>query len=315
MQNIFTNVAQRKINVIFYTFLLPVFINAQSLLKSGDVVYAEADQQGGIYTVCKSSGPNEMEWLGKLAGVTIHEIADYQTSIQKKSKIKAGHTAIPVNKGYIISNPNFKKWKHSYVVVRYRVKKGETMYSIARQYFDTSEDNIVAINKKSDYSVKTGEELIMGWLLLPEITSIEVRKAKKEKSGERANERNNTVKTITPQKEVRQEPPVKQVPEEVLPRLKEETFIQIEKNVIGIWDKNGSASENYYALFNDVAPGNYIEAYNPMLKRAIKAKVIGRIPAGTYAADIELILNPAAAKELGLLDIRFKALVKYMMKE
>jgi hypothetical protein len=315
MRNIFTNEPQRKINVILYTFLLPFFINAQSALKSGDVVYAEADQHGNIYTVWKSSASNELEWLGKLAGVTLHEIADYQVSIQKKSKIRPGYTAIPVNRGYIISNPKFKKWKHSYVVVTYRVKKGETMYSIARQYFDTSEDFIVAINKKSDYSVKTGEELIMGWLLLPESTSGEARKDKKEKSGEKNTDRNNAIKTTTSQKEVRKETPVRQLPEEVLPRLKEETFIQIEKNVIGIWDKNGSASDNYYALFNEVAPGNYIEAYNPMLKRVIKAKVIGRIPAVTYAADIELILNPAAARELGLLDIRFKALVKYMMKE
>lgn len=315
MRNIFTNEPQRKINVILYTFLLPFFINAQSALKSGDVLYAEADQKGDVYTVCKSPASSELDWLGKLAGVNIHEIADYQAFIQKKSKIRPGHTALPINKGYIISNPHFKKWKHSYVVVKYRVKKGETMFSIARQYFDTSEDFIVAINKKSDYNVKTGEELIMGWLLLPEITSGEVRKDKKEKSVEKNNDRNNAIKTITSQKEIRKETPVIQAPEEVLPRLKEEAFIQIEKNVIGIWDKNGSASENYYALFNEVAPGNYIEAYNPMLKRVIKAKVIGRIPAGTYADDIELILNPAAARELGLLDIRFKALVKYMMKE
>lgn len=315
MQHIFRNKQQRKINVILYTFLLPFFLTAQITLKSGDAVFAEADQHGDIYTVCKSSNPNELEWLGKLTGVTIHEISDYQASIHKKSKIKPNHSAIPVNRGYIISNPHFKKWKHSYVVVKYRVKKGETMYSIARQYFDTSEDNIVAINKKNDYSVKTGEELIMGWLLLPETIQSEIRKENKEKSVDKNTDKNNTARTVTAQKEVRKETPLRQVPDEILPRVKEETFIQVEKKVIGIWDKNGSSSQNYYALFDEVDPGNYIEAYNPMLKRMIKAKVIGKIPAGTYASDVELILNPAAAKELGLLDIRFKALVKYMIKE
>ncbi len=315
MRNIFRNKQQRKINVILYTFLLPFFLSAQSILKSGDVLYAEADQHGGIYTVCKSTNLNELEWLGRLTGVTTHEISDYQASIQKKSKIKPNHSAIPVNRGYIISNPHFKKWKHAYAVVKYRVKKGETMYTIARQYFDTSEDYIVAINKKIDYNVRSGEELIMGWLLLPEATYGEARKDKKEKSGEKNTDKTNTAGTVTAKKDIRKETPLRQVPEEILPRLKEEIFIQVEKNVIGIWDKNGSASQNYYALFNEIAPGNYIEAYNPMLKRMIKAKVIGKIPEGTFANDVELILNPAAAKELGLLDIRFKALVKYMIKE
>ena len=304
-----------KISIILLTFLLPAFLIAQLKLQSGSVIFIEVDQRADIYTVWHTNKPSDLEWAAKLTGVTKNNITDYHAEMSKKMKTKPGTTLVPINKGYIISNPNFKKWKHAYLAVKYRVKKGETMYTIARNYLDTSAEFIQALNKKSDYSVNNGEELTVGWMLLPVESAVDFEKDQKNVPQVNNRSKGNTTKVDQVQKDIREEMPLRLVTEDVQPQLKEEAFIQIEKNVIGIWDKNGSASENYYALFNDLPPGSYIEAYNPMLRRQIRAKVIGKIPAGTYAPEVELILNPAAARELGLLDIRFNALVKYSSKD
>jgi LysM repeat protein len=303
MQKVFTKTLRCKISVILLTFFMPVFLSAQFKIQSGDVIYIEADQNDDIYTILKTAHSADLDWAGKLTGVTKQYIMDYHALMSKKTKIKSGSTIIPVNKGYIISNPNFKKWKHAYLAVKYRVKKGETLYTIARNYLGTSEDFVVALNKKSGYGVRDGEELTLGWMLLPVESPSDMRKDKKEIALEKNTVNQLPDKTASGQKDAQQEVPVKQINEVIQPQLRDEPRVEVEINVIGIWDKNGSTS------------GNYIEAYNPMLKRNIKAKVIGRIPVGTYAPEVQLILNPSAARELGLLDVRFKAIVKYQVKE
>jgi hypothetical protein len=169
MQNVFIKTLRCKISVILLTFLLPAFLKAQLKLQSGGVIYVDVDQRSELYTHLQTNKPADLDWAARLAGVSKQDILEFNEKMPAKAKIKSGATLIPINKGYIISNPNFKKWKHAYLAVKYRVKKGETMYTIARNYLDTSAEFIQALNHKSDYSVKIGEELTVGWILLPVI--------------------------------------------------------------------------------------------------------------------------------------------------
>jgi hypothetical protein len=64
-------------------------------------------------------------------------------------------------------------------------------------------------------------------------------------------------------------------------------------------------------LHDEAKVGSILDIYNPMLKTHVKAKVLGKIPLSTYAEDIQIIISPAVAKELGILDARFKVNIKY----
>jgi hypothetical protein len=54
-----------------------------------------------------------------------------------------------------------------------------------------------------------------------------------------------------------------------------------------------------------------MDIYNPMLKSHVKAKVLGKIPSGTYSEEVQLIISTAIARDLGILDSRFKVNIKY----
>jgi hypothetical protein len=83
-------------------------------------------------------------------------------------------------------------------------------------------------------------------------------------------------------------------------------------DVIGSFDKNNSSSDQYFFVLHNVArQGSIMDIYNPMMKKHVKAKVIGKIPEGTYSEDIMIIINKSAAKELNILDTRFKVNIKY----
>ena len=56
-----------------------------------------------------------------------------------------------------------------------------------------------------------------------------------------------------------------------------------------------------------------MDVYNPMLKRHVRAKVLGKIPQSTYAEEVQIIINSSVARELGILDQRFKVNIKYEM--
>ncbi|MFM9948035.1 MAG: peptidoglycan-binding protein, partial [Saprospiraceae bacterium] len=55
-----------------------------------------------------------------------------------------------------------------------------------------------------------------------------------------------------------------------------------------------------------------VSVTNPMSKRTVHAKVVGRIPDSAYGDDIIIVLSPLAAKMLNARDPRFFVRVKYV---
>jgi hypothetical protein len=85
----------------------------------------------------------------------------------------------------------------------------------------------------------------------------------------------------------------------------------ISQNGPVLWYDDDSFGDELFVMHVNAKPGSDIFIYNPMLKRRIKAKVIGNIPPNTYPKEILALLSPAAAKALGALDTRFYVRIKY----
>lgn len=77
------------------------------------------------------------------------------------------------------------------------------------------------------------------------------------------------------------------------------------------WDRDIPNNGTLYVLHNDAIIDTYIELYNELSMRSVKAKVIGKIPFGAYTSDVQLIISPAAAEALGALDERLRVELKY----
>ena len=85
----------------------------------------------------------------------------------------------------------------------------------------------------------------------------------------------------------------------------------IDTKQVAQWNKNIADNGELYVLHNTAAIDTYMELYNDLVKRSVRAKVIGKIPFGAYTNDVKLIVSPRAAAALGALNERFRVQVKY----
>lgn len=74
---------------------------------------------------------------------------------------------------------------------------------------------------------------------------------------------------------------------------------------IGIWERESTAGGMAFVLHHTAKKGSTIELYNPQLNLRTRAKVLGRIPMGTYPSDVSVIMSRKVANSLGALDTRF----------
>jgi len=210
---------------------------------------------------------------------------------------------IPVRKDLLITNPGERKKQGQYLPVYYTVKKGESLYRISKQYFDTDVKTLLLLNNKDNQDIKTGEKLLIAWLPVNTIKKPEPLKTTSYpiKSTSKGNNKQDIL-ADEPKKELKE-------------KLSSDDHVTIIKyylsDVIGMWDRSPIESKSYFVLHDEARPGTMMDIYNPMLKKHIKAKVLGKISSGTYHDDIELIISSAIAKDLGILDVRFKVNIKF----
>ena len=247
-------------------------------------------------------------------GISIYSLAEvFQVEPEKVLRINKFNPTqpnndgkivkIPVRKDLLITNPSDKRKEIQYLPVYYQVKKGESLYRISRQYFDTDVTSLLSINHKENQDIKVGEKLLVAWW--------PVRNSKKT---EPLKTKPNPVKTTT-KGQNKHEVLVPEPKKETRENLSADDHVPIVKyylsDVIGMWDRASMESKSYFVLHDEARPGTMMDVYNPMLKKHIKAKVLGKIPTGTYHDDIAIIISSAIAKDLGILDVRFKVNIKF----
>lgn len=243
-------------------------------------------------------------------GITAHHLAEvFQvpesklTFTKAKNEIDAKNNVkivqIPIDVTRIVSQ---KKEGRGivFVPIFYIVRAKETMYRISKNYFGLASAIIEKHNQKKNSLVQVGEKLLIGWYPLVAKTTTEAIKKSRDQ-----------VKTIS----VLPVDPPKPKGVEVTDVKTEENQVikQVQTDIIGLWDKNTTNSNHNFVLHNEAKVGSIMDIYHPMLKKHTKAKVIGRIPLGTYAQEVQIIISPATAKNLGILDTRFMVHVQYTL--
>ncbi|MBC7886071.1 MAG: LysM peptidoglycan-binding domain-containing protein [Saprospiraceae bacterium] len=213
---------------------------------------------------------------------------------------------VPIDKNKVIFNPNFRTDIHPHISLYYKVKKGETLYRIAKEYLNADTESLLKINRKQTPELKDGEKLLVGWLLLND----------NKKPGTKLAENTKAVKIVPVLKPKEMFVTINDIPEKEV-KVKETvvpTKIKwITSNVIAMWDRKNYVIKSLFVLHNEARIGSSMDIYFPMLKKHVKAKVLGRIPEGTYKEDINLFVSPGVARELGIRDARFMVNIKYEM--
>lgn len=249
-------------------------------------------------------------------GISIYNLAEvFQLKADKIYAINKLNPTQPINDGRIVKIPFQQNLitqdkgklsgKKTFVPVFYTAKKGDTAFKVCHQYFDLDLKVLLAINNKKESSIYSGEKLLIGWYMLPEII----------KPSDKTKIKETRIKKTDPAPAVADE-----LKKQNILIFKPDTLVSDKTNpavkyyvsdVIGWWDKSSQAHDGYFALHNEAKSGSFIDIYNPMMKSHIKVKVIGKIPGDTYKDDVQIILSPAAVKDLRILDTRYMVNIKY----
>ena len=224
--------------------------------------------------------------LAKFYGLKINELYYYNPEISNKEP-KVGQTIkVPIPNRALVRERDKIFLQKAYAPVFYQVQKGEGLKKIAEGYFNMKVDTLKKRNKLTTDNLKLGQKVLIGWISTKGI-SADMRTVKGP----------TLLRTLYGLK-------VQHQTESIGKSL-------VTKRGTAFWQKNSKIGGELYALHRDCPLNTVIAIHNPMKNKTIYAKVIGRIPEGSYDNSVEVIVSPKVAKILGALDPKFFVKIRY----
>ena len=224
--------------------------------------------------------------LAKFYGLNLTQLYYYNPELKNNSVPLDYPVRIPIPNRAILRYPPADFNPQVYTPVCYKVKKGDNLYNIAKRVFRMPVDTVMLRNEMTDFNLKIGQVLQLGWMSLDGI-STEVRK-----------------KNIPPEWKQSYELRGLYLQAKEIKREREERGA-------AYWQKSGNTS-NLVALHRYAPIKSIIAIRNPMSKRTVYAKVIGRIPENVYRENVVVVVSNRVAQLLGAKDAQFFVKLRYL---
>lgn len=224
--------------------------------------------------------------LSRFYGLSVEELYYYNAGLKERGTSVGQKIRVPIPNRAIKRYRDEGFLSNEHVPIYYIVKKGDTMYRIAKHFFKMPVEELMIRNRLENPALKAGQMLHVGWMHLLGIPE-ELRHA----GGGPLARRNQAMKKV------------------YLRELGNRR--EYKGQGVGFWLKNSKEDSDLYALHRYAKVNSVIAIENPMKRRTVYAKVIGKIPDTAYGNDIEVVLSPLSAKLLGAKDSRFFVKVRY----
>ena len=223
--------------------------------------------------------------LARFYGLHLLELYQYNPGLNEKTVELGMDIRVP------IPNMAIKRYKgdnfdhNQHVPVCYVVKKGDSLYGIAKRVFRMPVDTVMNRNQLADYTLSIGQVLQLGWMSMEGIPSRmytgPVGPGWHKSNAYRMQFFNSSqVKRI------------------------------YEQQGAASWQK-GKQQSALFALHRTAPLHSIIAVTNPMTNRTVYAKVMGRIPPSQYDDNVIVVLSSQIVSMLRAKDNRFFVQLKY----
>jgi len=322
----------KKLIIAFIIIVMNVFMYSQTISNTiftkGDKINIVLTNQSDYYYTHLLQKGQSLYALSKTFNISLG-------SIYQINKLKEGATLsigqeikVPITDENLYKGTSLEGLKYGhYIPVYYQTKPKDNLFRISRIYFSQPTEDLVSRNNLKNNNLSLGQDILIGWLPInnntPNISNDEFveefdpsTSSTSDLETTNIDENKDAINISTESELVLDSSNLNdQHPESfnlsLLGSLTySKTMKEIKKSEVAHWNKSMSDNGMVYVLHNKAIIDSYIEMYNPILKRSVRAKVIGRIPYGAYMKDVCLVLSPRAAIQLGALDNRFKVEVK-----
>jgi LysM repeat protein len=257
-------------------------------LTPQDSVFLTVDESNQKIIIHQLEKKQTMYSLAKFYGLEFNEVMYYNEDLEAISDISIGtFINIPIPNKAIkrYQRKDFDSTKHASIY--YKIKKGDTLYGVAKRMFRMPVKDIQERNNLTDNTIKPGQYLHVGWISTEGIPR-EIRK----------------LKPVPPEWQISQ--------------LNERHYLQAKgikfektENGVAAWNKNSKTEGKLTALHSSAPINSIIEVTNTMNNRSIYLKVIGRPSRKVYyGPNVKVIVTPKVAKMLGARDHRFYTIIK-----
>lgn len=282
----------RRFVLLIFT-LFPCLLPAQTGDRDNYLTFRDSIdvrvEKSKLYILHQMAPGQTLFGLSRFYGLELDELLYYNPEYKSVGPQIGDTLAVPIPRKSILSYwyPGFKRWKGAPLM--YTVRKGETLFQISRRHFNLPLDSLLAYNKLKSADVQPGTRLFVGWLSTKGIA--------------------DSVRTFSGHP------------------LWEESYrmrshyLRLRK-VATEHEEQGFASRissdmpgDDLVVLHDHGEINEILALkNPLNNRIVFARVIGRIPQGTYPPGTVLVASEPVVKLLAVKDQRFFVRVKYLIR-
>lgn len=293
-----TNTMKRAILLSFFvlesTLLMATIVNDSIKVTGDSIAYLTLDD-----TIFLSIGPYQekvfhhfiapkqtLYSLSKFYGLTVGELHFYNPELKEEELAPGQPIKIPIPNKSIIRyqiegfNPN------KYIPICYRIKKGDTVFNLAKRVFQMPIDTIMQRNQLTSFNLSPGQILQLGWMSLEGIPE-----TNRKYRGHPIWKKNDTLRRKYNQNLESQEEHI--------------------QRGVAFWQKQRKDDSKLYALHRHAPINSIVAVTNPMKNRTVYAKVVGRMPDSVYKDNIVVVVSSTAAKMLGAKDARFYVQVSY----
>ncbi len=225
--------------------------------------------------------------LARFYGLNVDELYYYNPSLKGNSISIGTEIKIPIPNKSIIRFKTETFDETRLVPICYTIKKGDTMFSIAKKTFKMPIDTVMVRNNLTSFTLSLGQVLQVGWMSIDGIPE-----TNRKFRGHPIWKKNDSMRRKYNQhREVKKE--------------------HVQRGV-AFWQKqNSKGGTKLYALHRTAPLNSIIAVTNPMKKRTVYVKVIGRMPESVYGDNVKVVVSSTAAKMLGAKDAKFYVQVRY----
>ncbi len=224
--------------------------------------------------------------LAKFYGLSLEQLSFYNPGLRENSVTVGRAVRVPIPGSAILTQKpkDFKPTK--YVPVVYVVKRGDTIFGIAKRCFQVEIAEVMQRNQLTTETLHVGQRLLMGWMSIDGIPTTD-QESESDPLWRRGQALCGVYQSAKGNRKDR------------------------EHQGVAFWQKESREDLDLFALHREAAANSIIEVSNPMSQISICVKVVGRIPDTAYDNNVIVVLSPAAAKLLGAKDARFFVRVRY----
>jgi len=260
-------------------------LGQSALENQQDSIFISFDEQGNKTFQHVMLEDETLYSLSRFYGLTLEQLFIFNPTMIEAIWEVGQELTIPLPNRAIIRYTETADETKKLIPLYYKTRPGDTMFGLAKKRFKMPVEDLLIRNQLKDHTLSLNQVLLLGWMKSDGIP-------KSYQGGTKVAPPSNEIGEFFEKGDALEG--------------------AIYEHGMAYWDTEGNSSGDLFTLHRTAAINSKIAVHNPMNRKTVYAKVIGRLPENVYPDKVMVVISPKVAKLLGALDGQFFVKVRYL---